>query len=103
MVGYYINYNFVVEDRFDDFKVTVSQTEAKLSFQCNCASNLFAGSQDHGCCPHSAASLIMLSIKYEEERDKASNGNSKFAKKEMIKRVLKERQEKRLKKNLKLF
>src|SRR3972149_4616924 len=86
-------FNFVVEDRFDDFNVTISLPENKpasqgvLLFQCNCVSPL-------DCCTHSAAALIMLRIKYEEEAAKESAQSSKYTKKEMIKRVLKERQEK---------
>ncbi len=86
-------FNFMVEDRFDDFNVTISQAEKKsasqgeLSFQCNCASHL-------DCCPHSAAALIMLKMKYDEEKSRSSSGSSQYTKKEMIKRVLKERQEK---------
>ncbi|MGD8780381.1 MAG: DEAD/DEAH box helicase [Ignavibacteria bacterium] len=87
-------FNFIVEDRFDDFKVTISQTETKLSVQCNCNSNMFAGRKDIIYCPHSAAALIMLRIKYEEEAAKDYARSSKYTKKEMIKRVLKERQEK---------
>lgn len=89
-------FNFIVEDRFDDFKVTVSQTETKLSFHCNCTSHV-------DCCPHSAAALIMLRIKYDEEAAKESTGSSKYTKKEMIKRVLKERQEKAAKENFEII
>lgn len=90
-------FNFVVEDRFDDFHVTISLSESKsalqtclpdrLSVKCNCDSHL-------DCCPHAAAALIMLRIKYDEEKSKTSSVSSKYTKKEMIKRVLKERQEK---------
>ncbi|MCL4511292.1 MAG: DEAD/DEAH box helicase [Bacteroidetes bacterium] len=80
-------FNFMVEDRFDDFAVTISQTGTKLSFQCNCGSHL-------DCCPHSAAALIMLKLKYDEEKSKASAEGSRYTREEMIKRVLKERQEK---------
>ncbi|MHB1688692.1 MAG: DEAD/DEAH box helicase [Ignavibacteriaceae bacterium] len=86
-------FNFIVEDRFDDFNVTISLSEKKsalqdeLLFQCNCSSHL-------DCCPHSAAALIMLKMKYDEEKSKSSSGSSQYTKKEMIKRVLKERQEK---------
>ena len=80
-------FNFTVEDRFDDFSVTISQTASRILFQCNCISHL-------DCCPHSAAALIMLRKKYDEEKIKASEGNTRYTKKEMIKRVLKERQEK---------
>ncbi len=90
----YNKFNFIVEDRFDDFNVTVSLTDSKLSFHCDCASLLFVDWQKLECCPHAAAALIQLSIKYEAEKDKASIENSKYTKKEMIRRVLKERQEK---------
>ena len=58
-------FNFIVEDRFDDFNVTISKADKKsasqgeLSLQCNCASHL-------DCCPHVATALIMLKIKYDE-------------------------------------
>lgn len=86
-------FNFIVEDRFDDFNVTISKADKKpasqreLFLQCNCASHL-------SCCPHSAAALIMLRMKYDDEKSKLSSGSSRYTKKEMIKRVLKERQEK---------
>jgi len=83
-------FNFIVEDRFDDFNVMISNTAKKpgsLSLQCSCASRL-------DCCPHSAAALIMLKMKYDEEKSKTSTGGSQYTKKEMIKRVLRERQEK---------
>ncbi len=100
-------FNFIVEDRFDDFHVTISPSEKKsssrsepaslnersnfkrgeLSIQCNCDSHL-------DCCPHSAAALIMLRIKFDEGKNNVSSVSSKYTKKEMIKRVLKERQEK---------
>ncbi|HKJ80511.1 MAG TPA: hypothetical protein VJ954_00700, partial [Ignavibacteriaceae bacterium] len=35
-------FNFLVEDRFDDFNVTISQTKTEISFQCTCSSNLSA-------------------------------------------------------------
>lgn len=95
-------FNFIVEDRFDDFNVTISQTKNVLSFQCNCDSNLFSGREEFKCCPHSAAALIMLRINYEEEADKNSTQSSKYTKKEMIKRVLKERQEKAAKENFEI-
>ena len=79
-------FNFMVEDRFEDFAVTVSQTGRKLSSQCNCGSHL-------DCCPHSAAALILLKLKYDEEKSKTSSESSRYTRKEMIKRVLKERQE----------
>ncbi|MCL5030891.1 MAG: DEAD/DEAH box helicase [Bacteroidetes bacterium] len=86
-------FNFIVEDRFDDFHVTIlpsekkSSSQSELSIQCNCDSHF-------DCCPHSAAALIMLRIKFDEAKNKASSISSKYTKKEMIKRVLKERQEK---------
>jgi SNF2 family DNA or RNA helicase len=88
--------NFIVEDRFDDFDVTISQDENQLSFQCNCDSNVIGdlGKQYLEYCPHIAAALILFRIKYEEESAKESVSSSKYTKKEMIKRVLKERQEK---------
>lgn len=80
-------FNFIVEDRFDDFNVTISLAEKGLSVKCNCQSHL-------DCCPHTAAALIMLKMKYDEEKSKAETQSSRYTKKEMIKRVLKERQEK---------
>ena len=86
-------FNFLIEDRFDDFNVTISlilknsASQADLSFQCSCASRF-------DCCPHSAAALILLRIKYGEEKSKSSLESSQYTKKEMIKRVLKERHEK---------
>src|SRR3990172_4179961 len=80
-------FNFVVEDRFDDFYVTILYAKKNLSFQCSCTSHL-------ECCPHLAAALIMLRQKFEQEISSVSVVSSKYTKKEMIKRVLKERQEK---------
>ncbi len=85
-------FNFIVEDRFDDFNVTISTiiknsaSQVDLSFQCSCSSRL-------DCCPHTAAALILFRIKYDEEKSKSSLESSQYTKKEMIKRVLKERQE----------
>lgn len=86
-------FNFTIEDRFDDFNVTISLNQrnstsaASLLFHCNCTSSL-------ECCPHSAAALIMLKMKCDEEKNQLSSENSRYTKKEMIKRVLKERHEK---------
>jgi hypothetical protein len=90
-------FNFIVEDRFDDFNVIISKAKKlrhaagsspdKLTFQCSC-------SPRPDCCPHSAAALIMLRMKYEEEKNKSPEQSGPYTKKEMIKRVLKERQEK---------
>ena len=88
-------FNLVVEDRFDDFKVTVGITGKRLSFQCSCGSRL-------DCCPHSAAALILLRLKYDEEKNGASSRSSRYTKKEMIKRVLKEREEKAAKEKFKI-
>ncbi len=85
-------FNFSVEDKFDDFNVTIvlipknSASQVGLSFQCDCTSHL-------DCCPHSAAALILLEMKYDEEKNKSSSEPTRYTKKEMIKRVLKERQE----------
>ena len=88
-------FNFVVEDRFDDFNVTVTMTLKRLSFQCSCGSRL-------DCCPHSAAALIFLRLKYDEEKNRVSRQSSRYTKKEMIKRVLKEREEKAAKEKFKI-
>ncbi len=88
-------FKFVVEDRFDDFKVTVGITGKKLSFQCSCGSRL-------DCCPHSAAALILLRMRFDEEKNRASSRSSRYTKKEMIKRVLKEREEKAAKEKFKI-
>ncbi len=89
-------FNFIVEDRFDDFNVTISSDRKGLSFQCSCGSHI-------ECCAHSAAALLLLRMKYEMEKDKESSEGSKYAKKEMIKRVLKERQEKAAKENFEII
>jgi len=94
LTGEYGNkFNFIVEDRFDDFNVTISKADRKnashgeLLLSYNCSSHL-------GCCPHTAAALIILNAKYDEEKSRVSSGSNRYTKKEMIKRVLKERQDK---------
>ncbi len=92
-------FNFVVEDRFDDFNVTISLNQknsnanAGLMFHCNCTSHL-------PCCPHSAAAIIVLKIKFKEEKNKSDSESDKYTRKEMIKRVLKERQERAAKEKM---
>ncbi len=88
-------FNFVVEDRFDDFNVTVTVTGKRLSSHCSCGSRL-------DCCPHSAAALILLRLKYDEEKNRVSPQSSRYTRKEMIKRVLKEREEKAAKEKFKI-
>lgn len=92
-------FNFVVEDRFDDFNVTISLNQknsnanAGLMFHCNCTSHL-------PCCPHSAAAIIVSKIKFKEEKNKSDSESDKYTRKEMIKRVLKERQERAAKEKM---
>lgn len=87
-------FNFIIEDRFEDFKVKITQSGEKLTSDCNCGSYMEF-------CPHAAAALITLRYEYENERDSTSISKS-YTKDEMINRVLKERQERAEKEEFKI-
>lgn len=88
-------FDFVVEDRFDDFRATIGTGGKKLALSCSCGSRL-------DCCPHAAAALIVLRRKFDGERNRRSAQSSRYTKKEMIKRVLREREEKAAKEKFKV-
>ncbi|NIR51618.1 DEAD/DEAH box helicase [candidate division KSB1 bacterium] len=88
-------YRFIVEDRFDDFKVNIRHEKSGLSYDCTCGTQL-------DCCAHVAAAMYTLYHKYQEaEKPPASEGKP-YTRKEMIKRVLKERQERAAKEEFKI-
>ncbi len=58
-------FDFIVEDRFDDFRVVIGIAGKRLSLSCSCGSRL-------DCCPHAAAALILLRRKFDEERRRVS-------------------------------
>ncbi|MCF6268721.1 MAG: DEAD/DEAH box helicase [Melioribacteraceae bacterium] len=79
-------FDFLVEDRFSDFKVVVEIDDNSTSYSCDCASHL-------DCCHHAAAALIKTS-QILEERGEAPKEIGAYSRKEMIKRVLDERKKK---------
>lgn len=88
-------FSFSVEDRFDDFKVTVDMSGAKLKTSCNCR---FL----NPCCSHIAAALLKIHEKVLDgglEEDVESNS---YTRSEMIERVLQERKERAEKESFKL-
>jgi SNF2 family DNA or RNA helicase len=87
-------FNFIIEDRFEDFKVEITRSGEKFSSDCNCGSYMEF-------CPHAAAALITLRYEYENERDSTSVSKS-YKKDEMINRVLKERQDRAEKEEFKI-
>ncbi len=80
-------FDFIVEDRFSDFKVTVTVNNETVSYNCNCGSHL-------NCCHHSAAALIKTTEILDDRIKNNSNEIGAYTRKEMIKRVLKEREKK---------
>ena len=81
------SYQFAVEDRFEDYNVSVDLKDHTLSHTCNCASLL-------RCCHHAAAALLLLDEKFQEESEKTvSEQGEPYTREEMIKRVLREREE----------
>ncbi|MEA3332094.1 MAG: DEAD/DEAH box helicase [Pseudomonadota bacterium] len=88
-------YSFRVEDRFDDFKVTVDLSGERLKTSCNCR---FL----NPCCSHIAAALLKIHEKIMDgglEEDLESNA---YTRSEMIERVLQERRERAEKEFFKL-
>lgn len=81
------HYKFIVEDRFDDFKVQAEIKPDTVHTNCECGSVL-------DCCSHAAAALIALYHKLDEPEDEPSSEGQAYTRKEMIKRVLRERREK---------
>ncbi|NOY59986.1 MAG: DEAD/DEAH box helicase [Calditrichaeota bacterium] len=86
------DFNFIVEDRFNDFQVSIHKRGDALAFSCTCGSYLQS-------CPHIAAALISLHRLLVEEAGKVVSEGKAFTRKEMIKRVLLERQERAEKEN----
>ncbi len=80
-------FDFIIEDRFSDFKVTITVNKEVISYKCDCGSHL-------NCCHHSAAALIKTSEILEERGTNNSTEVGAYSRKEMIKRVLKEREKK---------
>ena len=89
------DYVFTVEDRFDDFKVNIHHQPSGMTCSCTC------GTQLH-CCAHVAASLLTLYIKYQESEKLSDTEGKPYTRKEMIKRVLKERQERAAKEDFQI-
>ena len=79
-------FTFIVEDRFSDFKVKVTLDEWAISFDCECGSQL-------DCCRHQAAALLTLYQVYKDSEESSTREGEAYTRKEMIKRVLQERQE----------
>ena len=79
-------FDFLVEDRFSDFKVTVTINKEATSYSCDCGSHL-------ECCHHSAAALIKTHEVLEEKQSNSTEVGA-YTRKEMMKRVLKEREKK---------
>ncbi|MFH1195546.1 MAG: hypothetical protein V1720_07515 [bacterium] len=80
-------FNFKVEDRFDDFTVELTIDESGINHNCSCESYL-------GCCVHAAASLIMIYLKHQQKSVGTETAGEPYSRKDMIKRVLIERKEK---------
>lgn len=76
-----------VQDRFEDFQVSISLADHTLSHQCSCSSI-------HPCCHHTVAALLFLSEVFDnkEAAEEADNGIP-YTREEMIQRVLQEREE----------
>jgi len=55
-------FDFIIEDRFSDFKVTITVNKDATLHKCDCGSHL-------NCCHHSAAALIKTSEILEEKRE----------------------------------
>lgn len=80
-------FRFTVEDRFEDYDVQVSTVGDTLAHKCNCASLL-------RCCHHAAAALLYLYEQHQEAGESEISGEgAPYTRDEMIKRVLKEREE----------
>jgi ERCC4-related helicase/predicted nucleic acid-binding Zn finger protein len=77
---------FNVEDRFDDFRVEVDLTGFDIKHTCGCNS---AGRY----CSHASAALVFLADKFEEETGEDTRDSEIYSQEEMIRRVMKERQE----------
>jgi ERCC4-related helicase len=89
------DYRFTVEDRFDDFKVNIRHEPKGMSYSCTC------GKQSQ-CCAHISASLLRLYHLYQEAEKPAISTGKSYTRKEMIKRVLRERQERAAKEEFKV-
>ncbi len=80
-------YHFWVEDRFEDYEVSVSTQKNHLTHTCSCISML-------KCCHHAAAALLMLGeILQREAAAQKSGEGAPYSREEMIQRVLHEREE----------
>ena len=78
---------YLAEDRFDDFRVEVIVDGNELKTSCPCGS--FAD-----CCSHEAAALISIFDMYVKQDEEATSSEGEiYTRKEMIKRVLRERRE----------
>lgn len=90
-------YHFAIEDRFEDFEVVVSTRESQLSHTCNCSSML-------PCCHHAAAAILALREDMQKDivREQSENGES-YSRPDMIKRVMREREERAEKEEFKLI
>ena len=90
-------YRFAIEDRFEDFVVVVSAKGNQLNHTCNCSSILH-------CCHHAAAALLNLHAEMRKEiEQKQSEEGEQYTRPDMIKRVLREREERAEKEEFQLI
>ena len=80
------HYYFWVEDRFEDYDVTVIYNGKQLQHQCKCRSM-------HDCCVHAAAAYLWLAAKQQKFLPGDGDEGVRFTREEMIQRVLREREE----------
>lgn len=81
-----LQFEFDVEDRFDDFTVHLSLNNDTVSHTCSCRSL-------RTCCHHAAAALIATVERLADESRPSGNAGSAYTREEMIARVLREREE----------
>jgi len=68
-------FDFIIEDRFSDFKVTVTVNKEAALYKCDCGSHL-------NCCHHAAAALIKTSEILEERGKNNSTEVGAYSRKE---------------------
>jgi len=81
-------YRVTIEGQYKDFVVDILHTDGHLNYKCSCKASLKI-------CSHAAAALLFISTNLEDDEQPVEG--QKYTKKEMIKRVLKERREKAMK------
>lgn len=82
------HFRVLVEDRFDDFEVSLNLEQEPFQMDCHCHS-------DGSACSHEAAALLYVLDELEEELEEELENRSceEYTREEMIHRVLKERRE----------